>query len=437
MKLQTRTKPAIKPKSEAPVVIQNADCSELAETFVTIFDELSSELVGRHDEIEALKFAILTRSHVMLEGPQGTAKSALASAVFSRFEEVSMFHHQFTGASDRDQIFGPMMAELYRTKAIYSHNTKGHLPTAHFFFADEVYRASPAVLSTLFGILNEREFNNGTGIEKCPLITAVGTTNFETDDDELEAFHDRWTIKAFVRPLSSATHIHEMFRCVTGKAARDKAKRTTMPLEDLLYLQQAVDQVTIPPEILQVFAEMCVEVTKLVASHKLPTPSNRRMVAALRFLRASAVLDGRNTVNFPDVDRGRFVLFPIGKEQMENDWAGLFGRFSKEHDLLTMDRNVLDKFSLALRKSQDRYDENMSKAEATKEYSNLAALLTSAKKLSADALPKSQAGLAEWHNTVARLEELHESYRSLAIPTAKKPLSGYEDDTEAPENDTF
>lgn len=422
MKL-TKPKTARKQGTDT-IVITDADLSETVQTYMDIFDELDNTLVGRTDELNGLKYALLTRSHLMLEGPQGTAKSALASNVFRRFKGVEMFHHQFTGASDRDQIFGPMRSEVYRKEAIYEHNIDGHLPTAHFFFADEVYRSSPAILSTLFGILNEREFNNGRGILQCPLISAVGTTNFETEDDVLTAFHDRWTVKALVKPLTSPAHLLDMFRCIIKAQGKTE---TTMPLEDLETLQEAASRVTIAEDILSVFAEICAESAKIAVNHKVAVPSNRRMVTALKFIQASALLDNRPTATFHDIDAAKMVLFPIGHTNIENEWAGIFGKYAQEIELIGKDKAVLEKFSRAVEKFRARYDEDMSKADAKKEYMNITDLLSSAKALPEEHLPKSVSGRTTWARVVQGLEELLDAFRAIALPQTAQ-LDGYERD---------
>jgi MoxR-like ATPase len=74
-------------------------------------------------------------------------------------------------------------------------------------FADEVFKASSAILNTLLRILNERTYDAGDGVaRKVPLKLCVGASNEWPSSDtgkELSALFDRFTLRRAVSPIRS------------------------------------------------------------------------------------------------------------------------------------------------------------------------------------------------------------------------------------------
>ena len=204
----------------------------LVENFKTVVQEgMRSVFIERAEEIAAIQYCFLTQTHLMLEGMHGLAKSMIAEQAFVRVAGARTFHKMMMKTTSPDELFGPMNSNVYREKAIWEHNTKGMLPEAHFLFLDEVYRASDHALPALLNILNERTFINGTNLIRCPLMTAIGTTNFTTDTEELLAFHDRWHVKVKVQSLTSTSTLTRLFdRYLTHE---DMKKPETITLAEL------------------------------------------------------------------------------------------------------------------------------------------------------------------------------------------------------------
>jgi len=168
---------------------------------------LSASLVERDEEIDLCLTALIAREHLLLVGPPGLAKSALldgllACASGSRFSILMTKHTQ------PEELFGPVSLAALKADR-YVRITTGRLPEAEFFFADELFKASSAILNTLLRILNERTFDAGDGVaRRVPLRLCVAAGNEWPDPEsgkELAAAFDRFTLRKTVQPVRSAS----------------------------------------------------------------------------------------------------------------------------------------------------------------------------------------------------------------------------------------
>lgn len=260
--------------------------AELVTKFNQAFDELNDILVDRTNEVEALKICILSKNHLMLDGLHGTSKSKFAKEAFRRIEGAVVFSKQFMKGTQSDEIFGPMISEKYRKEAIWEHNTEGMLPQSHFAYLDEIYRASDLLLPSMMGILNEREFHNGTVVQRCPLITAIGTTNFISTEEELDAFRDRFLITSKVMPLSSGA---ARLRMIESFLSKNKQPPVTISLVELAQLHALVSRVKISSEMLEMYEELVGKYKRSLG--KSIYISDRRFCETVRLMQAFHVIE--------------------------------------------------------------------------------------------------------------------------------------------------
>lgn len=177
------------------------------EKFTTTRKELASALIERDDEIDLVLTALITQEHVLLVGNPGTAKSLLLDSVMS-WMDGQTFTVLFTKFTTPEECFGPISVVGLKEDR-YVRITSGKLPECDGFFADEVFKASSAILNTLLRILNERVFDRGDGtLTKVPLKLCVAASNewpqSQESSKELAALFDRFLFRRSVRPIVSA-----------------------------------------------------------------------------------------------------------------------------------------------------------------------------------------------------------------------------------------
>ncbi len=206
-------------------------------------EDLDRDLLERDVPVRLLLLAALAGEHVLLIGPPGTAKSALARRLHAAFIDAAYFERLLTRFSVPEELFGPLSLKALELDR-YERLTAGFLPTAQVAFLDEVFKANSAILNALLTLLNEREFDNGSGRVKVPLVTVVGATNEVPDDESLQAFHDRFLLRVPVQPIAD-----DNFAALLSLPARAPVPRPRLRAQDLAPLREDAQQVQLPAAI--------------------------------------------------------------------------------------------------------------------------------------------------------------------------------------------
>jgi MoxR-like ATPase len=244
---------------------------------------LEHGLLEREAPVRLALLAALAGEHVLLIGPPGTAKSALARRL----------HGAFAGT----RYFERLLTRFSTLKALeddrYERLTDGFLPTAGIAFLDEVFKANSAILNALLTLLNEREFDNGTRRVRTPLISVIAASNEVPDDESLQAFHDRFLVRVPVAPVGDAQF-----------AALLALYETAVPNvpEPITPAERAALGAAAPGVALSdAFVDACSALRAWLAVHSLPALSDRRWRQFVALARTAAASEGRAAVDAYDL----------------------------------------------------------------------------------------------------------------------------------------
>jgi MoxR-like ATPase len=282
-----------------------SDLAPDARAFQSFLEALQAAFLERDAVLEQLALALLAREHVLLTGPPGTAKSALAHAVLGAIVEEdgkpSLFTRQLTEGAVQTDLLGPVdfkvLTETGRTRHILEEGMLGH----RYAFLDEIFDGRDMLLRAVLNALHERELKQGPAVERGHLETAVLTSNRFLSEvvarvpELLLAFADRIAFRGFfpsgfARPESRRALLQGALR------ARAPVVEVTLSRAALARLQALLPEVEVPPEVLDALERLVDVLQPALAADASGEPSTRlfsqrTLVRAVWALRAAVVRD--------------------------------------------------------------------------------------------------------------------------------------------------
>jgi MoxR-like ATPase len=271
-----------------------------------LLDQLDSMLLGRPELHRLVLAAILARGHLLLEGVPGVGKTALVKAL-GQLLNLDFKRVQFTPDLMPSDILGTHILQeapggremVFRPGPVFT----------HILLADEINRASPKTQSALLEAMQERSVTLLGTTRELPepffVLASQNPIELEGTYPLPEAQLDRFLFKLLVQPADADT----LDRIIsTRRHGTPPAPAWRIHADELAQLFRVMDRIFLPRPVSRYIARL------VAASHprsdEAPEPiktyvthgaSPRAAIALAEASRAVALLAGRPTVGFEDV----------------------------------------------------------------------------------------------------------------------------------------
>jgi MoxR-like ATPase len=293
---------------QATLAADSAAIRKLNEAREKILHQLSQVIVGQNQVIEELLISLFSRSHCLLEGVPGLAKTLMISTL-ARALDLSFSRIQFTPDLMPADITGTEIIEENRTTGSREFRFLEGPLFSNVILADEINRTPPKTQAALLEAMQERQVTVGRVRHKLadPFFVLATQNPIEQEGTYPlpEAQQDRFMFKVYVK----YPNFGEEFEI---------ARRTTTLIEDhivpvldadqIVALQRTVREVPITDHVIR-YALSIVRQTRVgepgspeFVSDQLSWGAGPR---AVQFLilggKARALLHGRTHVSTDDI----------------------------------------------------------------------------------------------------------------------------------------
>ena len=277
-------------------------------------DAYGTKVVGQASLKRSLLIGLLTGGHVLLESVPGLAKTTAAQAI-SDAVNGSFKRIQCTPDLLPSDIIGTQIFDYTRQ----SFETQLGPVHANFVLLDEINRSSAKTQSAMLEAMQERQTSIGGTVYPLPTPFLVLATQNPIEQEGTyhlpEAQLDRFLLKEILDYPEFAEEIEIISRIDAGVYEKDAPETPSVPIEDVLFLQEAVKKVFVDDSITN-YIVSAVYVTRHASTYISPEladgieygASPRASIAFSRAARALALLQGRDHVIPEDVKELRHVV---------------------------------------------------------------------------------------------------------------------------------
>src|SRR5512138_530378 len=316
----------------------DADVLRVAQKVREVGRALDERYLDKSELVRMLLVTLVAGEHMLIVGPPGTAKSALVRHL-ARLVDARYFEYLLTRFSEPNEIFGPIDIKAFR-EGSYVRRVEAMLPDADIVFLDEIFKSNSAILNSLLSILNERRFFTGSASLQVPLSSLYGATNEIPNDDALSAVFDRFLVRTLSDNLDSFHFNGLIERGLRGEIeglAQDgggagegtvEAARPLVSLAEIRLLKgRLARHLQFPDDFVARYKGLVFQIRS-----EGVTLSDRRVVKLLKLFGASALIDGRPTVDDGDFFVLRHIWNSVDQIPIVEDIVGpVLERYRRDH----------------------------------------------------------------------------------------------------------
>ncbi|WP_276302468.1 AAA family ATPase [Halorussus lipolyticus] len=272
--------------------------TEPAGVYDALRDEIQTVLVGNDEVVEILTISLLTRSHVLMEGVPGVAKTTIAR-LFARATGLDTNRIQMTPDILPADITG---THVYREETGEFQLQRGPV-FANLVVADEINRATPKTQSALLEAMQEQTVTiEGETLSLPNPFLVVATQNPVEMEGTYElpiAQRDRFQFKFTVEPPDRSDEMVLLDRFDDRPELGSENVSQVVTADEILSARETVDSVHVDSAVKRYLLDL------VVATRESPEldhgASPRAGLSYLNAAKARAAIRGRDYVIPDDV----------------------------------------------------------------------------------------------------------------------------------------
>lgn len=289
-------------------LLQPDELQPAVELTSKVHAELDRILIGRSELHRMVLVGILSQGHILLEGVPGVGKTALVKAL-GQLLNLDFSRVQFTPDLMPGDILGTHI--LQQTPQGEREMTFQPGPVfTNILLADEINRASPKTQSALLEAMQERSVTLLGNTRSLPypffVLASQNPIELEGTYPLPEAQLDRFLFKLIV-PNADVDVLDDIIS--TRRRGEPPAPTWSISAEQLRHLFDVMDRIYLPKPVSRYISRLAAsthpnapEATGDVEKYVAYAASPRAAIAMAEASRASALLSGRPTVGFEDVN---------------------------------------------------------------------------------------------------------------------------------------
>lgn len=287
---------------------------------------LNTMIIGHEDFVKALMIASIAGEHLVVIGPPGTAKS-YAVRMFAKLVNANFYQYLLTKFTSFDELFGTVDI-VSLSKGEFRRNWS-KIISSEFVFLDEIFKANSAILNALLSLLQERVvYDPLTGVPiEAKLHTAVGASNENPEDPELQALYDRFAVRVFISYLEDDK---QLLRAIQARWLNSNNVQPIASMNDIKTLHQfAISLLTAEVE------DLGAEVYKLYHVNVVPLIKNLRE-------RGVIVSDRTIIEKLPKLYASYLALYGVTLDNVMNATYELLQYLARNREELQSIRKAID-----------------------------------------------------------------------------------------------
>ncbi|MDE1879308.1 MAG: AAA family ATPase, partial [Euryarchaeota archaeon] len=272
---------------------------------VELTKEIQSALVERDEPVLGTSAALLSKQHVVLLGPPGTAKSKQLLMLVRHLKGARIFERLLFETTPTEEVLGPLSLKALKNDE-YRRVTTGRIQTADIAYLEEVFNANDPILHALMRLINERLYEEGDRVVPVPLQSVVAATNVIPTKPGLMAVYDRFLLRFRVPDIQD----NDSFLRMLKMPDPESLVKQDLTLDELHEAQKETAALEVTDD---VYTGL-VQIRAALRSNGIE-PSPRRFKQAVGVLKAYAYLGGRDVVGMDDLSATRYMLWTTPEQE--------------------------------------------------------------------------------------------------------------------------